>query len=337
MTDKFKALIVDQHDGQPRAAVQSLGPDSLPKEDVLVSVAYSSLNFKDGLAVTGKAKVLRRLPMVPGIDLAGTVVESASAGFTAGDKVLINGYEIGEKHWGGYTQLNRVKAGWLVPLPQGLSLKQAMAIGTAGYTAMLSVMALEEHGLSPKDQREVVVTGASGGVGSMAVALLANLGYNVTTSTGSPQAHDYLRQLGARNFVDRELLADSFKRPLESERWAGAVDAVGGSTLDGLLKTMGRGGSIAISGNTGGIAVATNVLPFILRGVNVLGIDSNLCPHPRRVTAWKRLAQLLAPEQIGLMTAREATLEEIPALSEEILQGKIRGRVVVKVSEQPNN
>lgn len=328
--DTFKALVVDQKEDQTEVAIQELGPDSLPKGDVLVSVAYSSLNYKDGLAVTGKAKVLRRYPMVPGIDLAGTVVESESPKFKAGDKVLINGYEIGEKHWGGYTQLNRVNAEWLVPVPDGLSLQQTMAIGTAGYTAMLSVMALEEHGLTPTDQREVVVTGAAGGVGSMAVALLGKLGYNVVASTGRAETHDYLRNLGAKDFIDRSVLGEPSKRPMESERWAGAVDAVGGNTLDGLLKTMARHASIAISGNAGGIAVNTNVLPLILRGVNVLGIDSNFCPYERRVQAWKRLAEILTDNLLNTIS-QEASLEDVPALSEDILRGKIRGRIVVKI------
>lgn len=326
----FNAFVVDLKDDQPVGAIRELGPDALPEGDVLVSVAYSSLNYKDGLAVTGKAKVLRRYPMVPGIDLAGTVVESKSPKFKAGDKVLINGYEIGEKHWGGYTQMNRVNAEWLVPVPERLSLPQTMAIGTAGYTAMLSVMALEAQGLTPDDQREVVVTGAAGGVGSMAVALLGKLGYNVVASTGRAETHDYLRSLGAKDFIDRRLLGEPSKRPLESERWAGAVDAVGGSTTDGLLKSMARGGSIALSGNAGGVPLNTNVLPFILRGVNLLGIDSNLCPYERRVRAWERLGELMTSDMLDRMS-QEVSLEDVPALSEDILKGKIRGRVVVKL------
>ncbi len=331
MINKFKALMVDQKDGRTEATIQELGPEALPDGDVLLKVAYSTLNYKDGLAVTGKARVLRSLPMVPGVDLSGTVVESESPKFKAGDRVLINGYEIGERYWGGFTQLNRVKSEWLVPVPDTFSLKQAMIIATAGYTAMLSVMALEEHGLTPADQREVVVTGAAGGVGSMAVALLGRLGYNVVASTGRVETHDYLRSLGARDFIDRSVLATPSKKPLESERWAGAVDAVGGSTLDGLLRTMVRHASIAISGNAGGISVTTNVLPLILRGVNILGIDSNLCPYERRLLAWDRLAHLLSADLLDSM-AQEASLADVPALSREILQGKIRGRVVVKVS-----
>lgn len=332
MTAKFKALMVDQKEGQTIAEIQELDVDALPEGDVLLSVAYSSLNYKDGLAVTGKARVLRHTPMVPGIDLAGTVVESASSNFKAGDEVLINGYEIGEKYWGGYTQMTRVNSKWLVPVPAGLTMQQTMVIGTAGYTAMLSVMALEDQGLTADDQRELVVTGAAGGVGSTAVALLGRLGYNVVASTGRAETHDYLRSLGAKDFIDRSVLSTPSKRPLESERWAGAVDAVGGQTTDGLLKRMARGASVAISGNAGGVPVATNVLPFILRGVNLLGIDSNLCPHARRITAWDRLAQHLPAELLALMTHQEASLEDIPTLSQEILQGKIRGRVVIRVS-----
>ncbi|MCB0155951.1 MAG: oxidoreductase, partial [Anaerolineae bacterium] len=272
MTDTFQALIVDQQEGTTTAEVQTLGAEQLPEGEVTVRVAYSSLNYKDGLAVTGTAKVLRSHPMVPGIDMAGTVVESHSPDFKPGDEVILTGYEHGESRWGGFTQLNRVRAEHLVPLPEGLSLRQAMAIGTAGLTAMLSVMALEAQGLTPADQREVVVTGAAGGVGSTAVAILGGLGYNVVASTGRAETHDYLARLGAKAFIDRELLATPSKRPLERERWAAAVDAVGGETLAGLLRTMAREGSIALSGNAGGVALSTTVLPFILRGVNLLGI-----------------------------------------------------------------
>jgi len=308
--DKFKALMVDQKDGETQATIQELGPDALPDGDVTLKVAYSSLNYKDGLAVTGTAKVLRSYPMVPGVDLSGTVVESDSPKFKAGDRVLITGYETGEKHWGGFTQMNRVRSEWVVPVPDGLSLKEAMILGTAALTAMLSLMALEEHGLTPDDQREVVVTGAAGGVGSMAVAILGHYGYNVVASTGRAETHDYLKSLGARDFIDRGVLGTPSKRLLESERWAGAVDAVGGDTLAGLLRTMARGASIALSGNAGGVPLNTNVLPFILRGVNLLGIDSNLCPYDLRVKAWNRLNGLLPAEMIEKM-GQEATLEDI--------------------------
>ncbi len=330
-TSTFKALLVDQQNGQTKAQIQTLAPEALPAGDVTLQVAYSSLNYKDALAVTGKAKVLKSYPLVPGVDLSGVVLESVSPDYKAGDQVLVTGYDIGERYWGGYTQRTRLKSDWLVPLPTGLSLKQAMEIGTAGFTAMLSVMALEAHGLTPQDQREVIVTGAAGGVGSMAVAILGRLGYNVVASTGRTETHEYLRALGARDFIGRNVLATPTKRLLESERWAGAVDAVGGSTLDGLLRTMARHASIALSGNAGGIPVSTNVLPFILRGVNILGIDSNFCPYKHRLQAWKRLAQLLSAEMLEQMS-QEATLEDIPTLSQKILQGQIRGRVVVNLS-----
>jgi acrylyl-CoA reductase (NADPH) len=331
MSDTFRALMVDQQDGETTATVQNLGPDALPAGDVLLSVAYSSLNYKDGLAITGKAKVLRRHPMVPGVDMAGTVLESDSPDFKAGDQVILTGFEHGEKYWGGFTERNRVDSAGLIHLPPDLTLRQSMAIGTAGLTAMLSVMVLEAHGLTPEDQQEVVVTGAAGGVGSTAVAILAGLGYNVVASTGRASAHDYLRQLGAKRFIGREVLSAASKRPLELERWAAAVDAVGGVTLDGLLRTMVRGGSIALSGNAGGINFSSNVLPFILRGVNLLGIDSNLCPVSVRRKAWARLSKEIPLNQLDLMT-EEAELEDLPTLGREILKGNVRGRTVIRAA-----
>lgn len=331
MSETFRALVVDQQDGQTTATVQNLGPDALPEGDVLLSVAYSSLNYKDGLAITGKSKVLRSYPMVPGVDMAGTVLESDSPDFHAGDQVILTGFQHGEKYWGGFTERNRVSSAGIIHLPAGLTLRQSMAIGTGGLTAMLSVMALEAHGLTPEDQREVVVTGAAGGVGSMAVAILAGLGYNVVASSGRESAHEYLRQLGARSFIGREVLSAPYKRPLESERWAAAVDAVGGDTLAGLLRTMVRGGSIALSGNAGGVTFSSNVLPFILRGVNLLGIDSNLGPVSLRRTAWERLAKEIPLDKLDLMT-EEAELEDLPTLGPEILKGNIRGRTVIRAA-----
>jgi acrylyl-CoA reductase (NADPH) len=313
MTQKFRALVVDQVAGQTVSTVRELGLDDLPEGDVTVAVRYSSLNYKDGLAVTGQARVLRSHPLVPGIDLAGTVIESGSSNIEVGDNVLVTGYEIGEKYWGGYTQLTRVRSEWLVPVPTGLSLKQVMTIGTAGLTAMLSVMALEEQGLQPEDQREIVVTGAAGGVGSMAVAILGNLGYNVVASTGRPDVRAYLQMLGARDVIDRAVLGTPSKRPLEAERWAGAVDAVGGDSLAGLLRMM------------------APVLPFILRGVKLLGIDSNFCPHVSRLQAWERLARLMSAETLDRI-GQEASLDDVSVLSKEILQGKVRGRIVVVVT-----
>jgi len=325
--DRFKALVLDQQDSEIRVSLQELAADALPDGDVLVRVAYSSLNYKDGLAVTGKGKVVRRYPMVPGIDLAGTVEVSRSPAWKPGDAVVLTGWGIGEQHWGGYAQLARVKADWLVLLPDGLSLRDAMAIGTAGFTAMLCVLALEERGLTPGG-RPVIVTGASGGVGSVATAVLAHLGYHVVASTGREEAHEYLRSLGAQEIVGR--LAPTGK-PLESERWGGAVDTVGGQTLAALLPAMARGTSVAACGNAGGAELTTTVLPFILRGVSLLGIDSVMCPPERRRAAWSRLARELPREALNQMV-QVASLQDVPRLSQEILQNHIRGRVVVDVN-----
>ena len=332
MTDTFKALVVDREEEETTAKVRELSRKDLPEEgDVVVAVAYSSVNYKDGLAVTGKAKVLRSFPMVPGIDLSGTVVESESTDFKEGDEVVLTGYETGERFWGGFTQLNRVRSETLVPLPAGMTLKHSMTIGTAGLTAMLSVLALEEHGLATAEGSEVIVTGASGGVGSMAVAILGQLGYSVVASTGKTAAHDYLRSLGAKEFVESGTLAAASKRPLEAGRWTGAVDAVGGDTLAGLLRTMAPHCCIALSGNAGGVALNTTVLPFILRGVNLLGIDSNFAPMEKRIVAWHRLAEILPKKALNSMT-HEASLEDVPALSRQILAAEIQGRTVINVA-----
>lgn len=327
MQQRFKALVLTEQDGAIDAAIRELGADELPEGDVLVRVAYSSLNYKDGLAVTGKARVVRSYPMVPGIDLAGTVVESSSSNYKPGDKVIGTGWEMGERRWGGYLQYARVDAEHLVPLPQSMSLRDAMGIGTAGLTAMLAVIALERNGLQ-RAGGQVVVTGATGGVGSIAVAVLAYLGYSTVASTGSATAHDYLRELGAGEIIDRDVLAAPSSKPLERERWAGAIDAVGGDTLAGLLRTTARGGAIAACGNAGGVDLHTTVLPFILRGIALLGIDSNLCPRERRNEAWERLAYVLP---IGILHRMMTVvpLQDVPRVSKEILQGKIQGRVVV--------
>jgi acrylyl-CoA reductase (NADPH) len=328
--DSFKALVVNQTEAGPQATIQELQLDNLPAGDVLVSVAYSSLNYKDGLAVTGKGKVIRQYPMVPGIDLAGTVLESTSPDFSPGTKVIVTGWGLGERHWGGYAQRVRLKSEWLESLPAGLDLKQAMAIGTAGLTAMLCVMALEKHDLTP-DKGEVAVTGASGGVGSVAVAILAHLGYQVVASTGRQENHAYLRELGARDVIDRSVLATVSDRPLESSRWAGAVDSVGGETLASLLKSMAHRASVAACGLAGGSHLPTTVHPFILRGVNLLGIDSNLSPLAERNEAWSRLARDLPLDILEKITM-VAPLAEIPTLSEAILKGQIKGRVAVDVN-----
>ncbi|MDJ0766963.1 MAG: MDR family oxidoreductase [Myxococcota bacterium] len=333
MDDKFKALLVDFQDGKTTAELRELDNSDIPEQgDVLVAVRYSSLNYKDGLAVTGAAKVLLSHPMVPGIDLAGVVVESESPDFGPGDEVVVTGYNTGEKYWGGYSQVNRVRSKTLVRKPDGLSLKDTMAIGTAGLTAMLSVMALEDHGLSREVDEQIIVTGASGGVGSVAVALLAKLGYSVTASTGKPEARDYLEALGAREFIERESLASPSKRPLEAGRWSGAVDAVGGDTLAGLIRTMRPHTSIALSGNAGGIGLNTTVLPFILRGVNLLGIDSNFATMDARVTAWRRLSELLPKASLEQMT-QEIPLRDVPKVCPDILKGRITGRLVVNIGD----
>ena len=327
--ESFRALVVEQNADSVNAVFQELPVTALPQGDVLVSVAYSSLNYKDALAVTNQGKIIRKFPFVPGVDLAGTVVESQSESFKAGDQVLLTGWGVGERHWGGYAQLARVKSEWLVPLPEGLSLQDAMGIGTAGFTAMLCVMALEEHGLRPGG-REVLVTGASGGVGSVAVSLLATLGYRVVASTGRSGLYDYLRELGASDFLERAMLTTPSKKPLESERWGGAVDSVGGETLASVLKAMAYGTSVAACGLAGSNTLPTTVLPFILRGVNLLGIDSVYCPQERRIEAWKRIAQTLPLDKLEKVI-QVVPLQEVPALSGEILQGHVRGRMVVDV------
>lgn len=325
--DTFKALVLDEKDGEVHAAIQTLPKDALPEGEVLVAVTYSGMNYKDGLALTGKGKIVRSYPMIPGIDFSGTVVESASPDFKPGDAVILTGWSVGERYWGGYAQLARVKAGWLVPLPEGLTLQQAMTIGTAGFTAMLCVMALEEHGLTPDVEREILVTGAAGGVGSVAVALLANLGYHVVAATGRAETLEYLKALGARDILDREVLTAAGK-PMESERWGGAVDTVGGDTLAGVIRSMARNSSIAACGNAGGVALNTTVLPFILRGVNLLGVESVLVPQPRRRAAWARLARDLPRESFDRMT-QVVALEDLPELGRAILKGQVRGRIVV--------
>jgi acrylyl-CoA reductase (NADPH) len=328
----FKALVLDEIDGKTNSSIQHLEPASLPASlpggDVLVRVSYSSLNYKDGLAITGTGKIIRKFPMVPGIDFAGVVETSSSDRYKPGDQVVLTGWGVGERHWGGMAQLARVKSDWLVPLPKGLSAAQAMGIGTAGLTAMLCVIALERAGL---EKGEVVVTGAAGGVGSVAVMLLAKLGYAVTASTGRASTHDFLRELGATDFLERDVLATPGK-PLEAERFAGAVDTVGGTTLAGLLTRMKYDSSVAACGLAGGSGLSTTVLPFILRGVNLLGVDSVMISYERRVEAWNRLAQDL-PLTLLERAMQTVTLEDVPQLAQEILAGQVRGRVVVDLSK----
>ncbi len=326
-TDTFKALVLDQQEGTTHSAIRQLAVGALPEGEVLVRVAYSDLNFKDGLAITGRGKVVRSFPMVPGIDLAGTVEESAAPAYKPGDQVVLTGWGVGEAHWGGHAQLARVKAGWLVPLPAGMTLKHTMGIGTAGFTAMLCVMALEEHGLRPGG-RAVLVTGATGGVGGIAVAVLAKLGYDVVASTGKADQHDYLTSMGAGEVIGRLAPAS---RPLESERWAGAVDTVGGAALAALIPALANNSSVAACGNAGGADLHTTVFPFILRGVNLLGILSVNVPFERRRAVWDRLARDLPVEALDRMI-RVAPLEELPALSQAICDGQVRGRVVIDMN-----
>jgi acrylyl-CoA reductase (NADPH) len=323
----FKALILDEANGKVSARIDRLPESALPAGDVTVDVEYSTLNYKDGMILNGLGRLVRKYPHVPGIDFAGTVAQSDSAEFRPGDKVILTGWRVGEVQWGGYAEKARVKASQLVPLPAGLTTKRAMAIGTAGFTAMLSVMALEAHGLAP-EKGEVLVTGAAGGVGSVAIAVLARLGYRVTASTGRAALHDYLRDLGAQAFVDRADLAKPLSRPLDSERWAGAIDTVGSTTLATLLTQMKYGASVAACGLAGGNDLPASVVPFLLRAINLLGIDSVMCPTPRRRAAWERLVRDLPAEKLDALT-ETVGLADLQALGRRILEGGIRGRVVV--------
>lgn len=329
MSDTFNAIVATEVDGKAKGQLQQLSLSDLPDEEVLIDVAYSSLNFKDGLAVSGKGKICKRLPMVCGIDLAGTVAESASDKFTVGDKVLVNGYGLSEKHWGGYSQKQRVNADFIVPMPEGFSLQETMAIGTAGYTAMLSVLMLERQGVKPGDG-EVLVTGAAGGVGSVAVAILAKLGYEVVASTGRPETHEYLTSLGASSFIDRVALAEK-GAPMGRERWAGAIDTVGSQTLANVIGQVKRDGCVAACGLAGGIDLPSTVFPFILRGVILAGIDSVMASMDLRLEAWKRLASDL-PKELIRDISRVEPMSNLPELAEQIVSGKVRGRVVIDVN-----
>lgn len=328
----FKALVMEKDGDAPaRAAIRELAEDQLPAGDVTVAVEYSTVNYKDGLCLSGTGGgLVRTWPHVPGIDLAGTVTASDDPRYRPGDKVVLTGWRVGEVHWGGYAQKARLRADWLVPMPGGLTSRQAMAVGTAGFTAMLAVMALEAHGLVP-GAGPVLVTGAAGGVGSVAVALLAALGHEVAAVTGRPETEAYLRDLGAARIVPRAELAETVKRPLESETWAGCVDAVGGAMLARVLGQMKYGASVAAVGLAGGAALPATVIPFLLRGVNLLGIDSVMCPHPRRVEAWARIARDLPIDRLEAMV-RPAVLADLPELGAAILKGDVRGRVVVDVN-----
>ena len=328
----FKALVVekDAESGKTSAAVREIGLEDLPEGEVTVAVEYSTLNYKDGLCIGPGGGLVRTYPHVPGIDFAGTVERSEDARYKPGDKVVLTGWRIGEAHWGGYAQKARVKADWLVPLPEGLDTRAAMAVGTAGLTAMLAVMALEDHGVSPA-KGPVLVTGAAGGVGSVATAVLAHLGYEVAAVTGRPEQEDYLRGLGAARIVPRAELAETVKRPLESESWAGCVDAVGGAMLARVLGQISYGGSVAAVGLAGGAQLPATVIPFLLRGVNLLGIDSVMQPFDNRLRAWRRVARDLPMDKLDAMVV-PATLEDLPQLGADILEGQVKGRVVVDMA-----
>ena len=328
----FNALVVnkDEESGKTSAAVEQISTDQLPEGNVVVNVEYSTVNYKDGLCIGPGGGLVREYPHVPGIDFAGTIESSDDARYNAGDSVVLTGWRVGEVHWGGYAQKARVNANWLVPLPSGLSSRQAMAVGTAGFTAMLAVMALEDHGLKP-DQGPVLVTGAAGGVGSVATAILANLGYEVAAVTGRPETEDYLRGLGATLIVPREDINETVKRPLERETWAGCVDAVGGDMLARVLGQMKYGGSVSAVGLAGGAGLTATVIPFLLRGVNLLGIDSVMQPYDNRLRAWERIANDLPMDKLEAMI-HPATLGDLPALGKDILKGQVKGRVVVDVN-----
>lgn len=326
----FTALVVDRaEDGTVSQDVRELDDALLPDGDVTVAVEYSTVNYKDGLCLTGQGGLVRTYPHVPGIDFAGTVEASSDARYKPGDKVILTGWRVGEVRWGGYATSARVKADWLVPLPKGLTTRQAMAVGTAGLTAVLALEALEAHGLTP-DKGEVLVTGAAGGVGSVAVAVLAKSGYQVVGVTGRPETEAYLKDLGASRIIARAELAEVIKRPLETETWAGCIDAVGGSLLARVLGQMKYGGSVAAVGLAGGTALPTTVIPFLLRGVNLLGIDSVMQPYANRVRAWNRVARDLPLAKLESMVS-EASLQDLPRLGADILKGAILGRVVVKL------
>lgn len=326
--DRFKALLVSKGDEGQKVEWTEMGVADLMPGDVTVRVSHSTVNYKDGLAITGKGPVIRRWPMIPGIDFAGTVVASESADVRGGDEVVLNGWGVGETHYGGYAQMARLKAEWLVPKPPAFPSAQTMAIGTAGYTAMLCVMALEDHGVKPASG-PVLVTGAAGGVGSVAIALLARLGYTVHASTGRREEEAYLKSLGAADVLDRAELSGK-ARPLAKERWAGAVDSVGSTTLANVLASISYGGCVAACGLAQGMDLPGSVAPFILRGVTLAGIDSVMAPRGKRIEAWSRLASDLDPGKLAAITVTQP-LADVLALAPEILAGKVRGRVVLDV------
>jgi acrylyl-CoA reductase (NADPH) len=327
----IRAVMLERDaEGAVSAEVREIEESRLPPGEVLVEIEHSALNYKDGLVLCGKGGLVREYPHVPGIDFAGTVLESGDERYKQGDKVVLTGWRVGEAWWGGYAERARVKADWLVPLPEGLTTRRAMAVGTAGFTAMLAITELEDHGLKPGGG-PVLVTGAAGGVGSIATAILARLGHEVAAVTGRPEQEDYLLGLGAAEIVPRAELAETIKKPLEKERWAGCVDAVGGAMLARVLGQMKYGCSVAAVGNAGGVQVPASVIPFLLRGVRLLGIDSVMRPYEDRRRAWGRIARELDMDKLDAMT-ESARLEDLPGLGRAILKGETRGRVVVDVA-----
>ncbi len=325
----FKALVLENSNGAVSASVRQLQEAQLPAGNVTVAVEYSTVNFKDGMIVSGVGGLVKTYPHVPGVDFAGSVIASAHPDYKPGDRVVLTGWRVGETQWGGLSQKAVVNGDWLVPLPAGIGTREAMAIGTAGFTAMLAVMALEAHGLAPGGG-DVLVTGAAGGVGSVATAILAHRGYTVVASSGRAEAQGYLRGLGAASVIDRAPFAEPAKRPLESERWQGCIDSVGGNTLARVLAQMRYRGSVAAVGLAGGSKLECTVIPFLLRGVNLLGIDSVMAPRAQRIEAWERLRSDLPLERLRSMIV-EATLGDVPRLAADILKGQVRGRIVVSV------
>lgn len=325
----FKGIMIEKDEAGYRATVKDISQGQLPEGDVTVRVSHSSLNYKDALAITGRGPVVRKFPMIPGVDLVGTVEETNHSDYQIGDAVVLNGYGVGETHWGGLAQKARLSGNWLVPLPQSFTPQQAMAIGTAGYTAMLCVLALERHGVSP-DKGEIVVTGAAGGVGSVAIALLSALGYTVVAVSGRPEESNYLKNLGASEILERSVFSSPGK-PLGRERWAGAVDVVGGHTLANVCATTKYRGVVAACGLAGGMEFPATVAPFILRGVTLAGIDSVMCPRPDRLLAWQRLGSDLDLSKLGQISHEIGLAEAIP-MATRLIEGQVRGRIIVDVN-----
>ncbi|WP_058306433.1 NADPH:quinone oxidoreductase family protein [Gracilibacillus massiliensis] len=330
MPDTFRALVVDKKDQEFSVKVNELSFGDLQEGEVLIRVHYSGINYKDSLAAHPDGKIIREYPAIPGIDLAGVVVSSDDPQFREGDEVIATSYEIGVSHFGGYSEYARIPGKWIVPLPEGLSLKEAMIIGTAGFTAALSVQRLEKNNLTPENGK-VLVTGATGGVGSFAVSILASLGYEVEASTGKDAEHDYLKKLGADTVISREEVYDGELNPIRKQKWAAAVDPVGGEPLASLLTQIQYGGSVAVSGLTGGTELPTSVIPFILRNINLLGIDSVNCPMETRVKTWQRFANDIKPANLEEFVAEEVSLEQLPDVLPKLLKGQVSGRMIVKV------